>query len=98
VTDLAKEPAPSWKACSFGKTRTKFALLTFVLTAGLALAADVTTPPGRVTVCAGNAVKAVINGKKLNEISECTISSGFIGIQSERGDIEIRNLTIEPLR
>jgi Domain of Unknown Function (DUF1080) len=50
-----------------------------------------------VTVCAGNDVKAIINGKRLNEISECTISSGFIGIQSEGGDIEIRNLTVEPL-
>ena len=50
-----------------------------------------------VTVCAGRDVRAIINGKRLNEISECTISSGFIGIQSEGGDIEIRKLTIEPL-
>jgi hypothetical protein len=50
-----------------------------------------------VTVCAGNDVKAIINGKMLNEISECTISYGFIGIQSEGGDIEIRKLTLEPL-
>jgi hypothetical protein len=46
-----------------------------------------------VTVCAGNDVKAIINGKFMNEITECTISSGFVGIQSEGGDIEIRNLS-----
>ena len=51
-----------------------------------------------VTVCAGNDVKAVINGKLLNEITECTVSSGFIGIQSEGGDIEIRKIYLEPLK
>jgi hypothetical protein len=51
-----------------------------------------------VTICTGNDVKAVVNGKLLNEITECTISSGFIGIQSEGGDIEIRKITLEPLK
>ena len=51
-----------------------------------------------VTICAGNDVKAVINGKLENEITECTISSGFIGIQSEGGDIEIRKMYLEPLK
>jgi len=51
-----------------------------------------------VTVCAGNNVKAIINGKLLNEIMECTLSSGFIGIQSEGGDIEIRQMFVEPLK
>jgi hypothetical protein len=51
-----------------------------------------------VTVCAGNDVKAIINGKLLNEITECTVSSGFIGIQSEGGDIEIRKIYLEPLK
>jgi hypothetical protein len=50
-----------------------------------------------VTVCAGNDVKAIINGKFMNEITECTISSGFIGIQSEGGDIEIDRMFLEPL-
>jgi hypothetical protein len=50
-----------------------------------------------VTVCADNDVKAVINGKLLNEITECTISSGFIGIQSEGAEIEIRKIFLEPL-
>jgi hypothetical protein len=51
-----------------------------------------------VTVCDDNDVKAIINGRLLNEITECTISSGFIGIQSEGGDIEIRKMFLEPLR
>ena len=43
-------------------------------------------------------VQAIINGKLLNEITECTISSGFIGIQSEGGDIEIRSVDYLPLK
>ena len=51
-----------------------------------------------VTVCAGSDVKAIINGKLLNEITECTVSSGFIGIQSEGADIEIRKIYLERLK
>ena len=34
----------------------------------------------------------------MNEITECTISSGFIGIQSEGGEIEIRKVSLDPLK
>ena len=51
-----------------------------------------------VTVCAGSDIKAIINGKFMNEITECTISSGTIGIQSEGGDIEIRRMYLEPVK
>jgi hypothetical protein len=51
-----------------------------------------------VTVCAGNDVKAWINGKFMNETTECTLSSGFVGIQSEGGDIEIRKVFLDPLK
>jgi hypothetical protein len=51
-----------------------------------------------VTMCAGNDVKAVVNGKWMNEITECTIFSGFIGVQSEGGEIEIRKITLDPLK
>jgi hypothetical protein len=50
-----------------------------------------------VTFCAGNDVKAIINGKLLNEITECTVSSGFVGIQSEGADFEIRKMYLEPV-
>jgi hypothetical protein len=48
------------------------------------------------TVCAGNDVKAIINGKLMNETTQCTISSGFVGIQSEGADFEIRKMYLEP--
>jgi len=51
-----------------------------------------------VTICAANNVKACINGKFLNEITECTIASGFVGIQSEGGEIEIRKVFLDPLK
>jgi len=51
-----------------------------------------------VTVCADNDVKAIINGKLLNEITECTVSSGFVGIQSEGADFEIRKMYLEPVK
>jgi hypothetical protein len=50
-----------------------------------------------VTVCAGNDVKAIINGKLMNETTQCTISSGFVGIQSEGADFEIRKMYLSPL-
>lgn len=50
-----------------------------------------------VTVCAGNNVFAIINGKSLNKISECTVSSGFVGIQSEGADFEIRKISLIPI-
>ncbi len=50
-----------------------------------------------VTVCAASTVMAVINGKLMNKITECTVSSGYIGIQSEGGEIEIRRISLDPL-
>jgi hypothetical protein len=51
-----------------------------------------------VTVCSGNDVKAIINGKLLNEGTECTLTSGAIGIQSEGADFEIRKMYLWPAR
>lgn len=51
-----------------------------------------------LTVCSGNDVKACVNGKLMNEGTGCTLSSGFIGIQSEGGEIEIRKVFLEPLK
>jgi hypothetical protein len=50
------------------------------------------------TVCSGNNVKAIINGKWMNEITQCSVTNGFIGIQSEGGDIEIRKISLDPLK
>jgi hypothetical protein len=51
-----------------------------------------------LTVCSGNDVKAYVNGKFMNEGTECTLSSGFIGFQSEGGEFEIRKVFLEPLK
>lgn len=48
-------------------------------------------------VCQGNTLGLSVNGKVMNQITGCNLSSGYIGIQSEGGDIEVRKLTLEPL-
>ena len=48
-------------------------------------------------ICNGNAIGLFVNGKPLNQITGCSLSAGYIGIQSEGGDIEIRRLLLEPL-
>lgn len=50
-----------------------------------------------VTQCTKDIVVAIINGKELNRITECTISSGAIGIQSEGADFEIREISLAPI-
>ena len=50
------------------------------------------------TICVNHKVESFINSKFVNEISECTINSGYIGIQSEGGDIEIRSIDYAPLK
>lgn len=49
-------------------------------------------------VCNGDALGLFVNGKVMNQLSGCTIDSGYIGIQAEGGDIEVRKLTLEPLK
>jgi hypothetical protein len=48
-------------------------------------------------VCQGGTLDLFVNGKQLNHIANCNLNSGYIAIQSEGGDIEIRRLTLEPL-
>ncbi|MBU6409026.1 MAG: DUF1080 domain-containing protein, partial [Verrucomicrobia bacterium] len=51
-----------------------------------------------VTVCSNNVVNAFVNGKWMNRITHCSVSSGCVGIQSEGGDIEIRRMFLQPLK
>jgi len=48
-------------------------------------------------VCTGSTIRNIINGKQMNEITGCSISSGKIGLQSEGGNIEIRRVFLDPL-
>jgi hypothetical protein len=50
------------------------------------------------TICIHNQVESFINGTFVNEVTECTLNGGFIGIQSEGGDIEIRSIYFCPLK
>lgn len=49
------------------------------------------------TICSNDVVVAYVNGQRLNETTGCTVTNGFIGIQSEGGDMEIRSITLVPL-
>jgi len=40
----------------------------------------------------GAYVSVTINGKFMNMIHQCTVSNGFVGIQSEGADFEIRRM------
>jgi hypothetical protein len=50
------------------------------------------------TVCAGGNVTAYVNGKLMNEATECTVTAGAIGFQSEGAEFEIRKVFLEPLK
>jgi hypothetical protein len=49
-------------------------------------------------VCRGGEIDMFVNGKQMNHITGCNLTSGYIAIQSEGGDIEVRRLTLEPLQ
>jgi hypothetical protein len=46
----------------------------------------------------GGSVATIVNGRLLNKITGCNVASGFIGIQSEGAEIEIRKMHLEPLQ
>lgn len=48
--------------------------------------------------CEGNSIRISVNGKPMNAATECNASSGFIGLQCEGGAIEVRKVTLEPLK
>jgi hypothetical protein len=48
-------------------------------------------------ICNDSVIGLFVNGKVMNQITGCNLASGFIGIQSEGGDIEVRKLSLEPL-
>ncbi len=50
------------------------------------------------TICIHGKVESFINGKFVNETTECSLDGGYIGIQSEGAEIEIRSLVLSPLK
>jgi hypothetical protein len=49
-------------------------------------------------ICIHGKVKSFMNSKFVNELTECSVDAGYIGIQSEGGEIEIRSLVFTPLK
>jgi hypothetical protein len=49
-------------------------------------------------ICLRGKVSCFINGKFVNEITECTVNSGYIGFQSEGAEFEIRTVAFCPLK
>ncbi len=50
------------------------------------------------TVCRSNTVEIIVNGTSMNKLTGCNVSSGFIGLQSEGAELEIRKVYLEPLK
>jgi hypothetical protein len=50
------------------------------------------------TVCRGDSVEIIVNGKSMNKLTGSNVSSGFIGIQSEGADMEVRKIFLQPLK
>jgi hypothetical protein len=48
--------------------------------------------------CAGDVIKIIVNGKLMNTATDCNESAGFIGIQSEGAELEIRKIFLEPMK
>ncbi|HWD92817.1 MAG TPA: DUF1080 domain-containing protein [Verrucomicrobiae bacterium] len=49
-------------------------------------------------ICSGNSVKVYVNGRLMNETTECTVTSGKIGFQAEGAAFEVRRVYIEPVK
>ncbi|MBL7147122.1 MAG: DUF1080 domain-containing protein [Phycisphaerae bacterium] len=48
--------------------------------------------------CVGGKVRPYVNGKLMNEATDCSVTSGKICLQSEGASIEYRNIYIEPAK
>jgi hypothetical protein len=63
--------------------------------------ADAELPAGEwntfTTVCDGNTVTILVNGKEVNKATGTNLSEGFIGLQVEGGAFEVKRCTLEPL-
>jgi hypothetical protein len=51
-----------------------------------------------VVECRGSTVKIFVNDKLMNTATECSVSSGHIGLQSEGADMEVRKVSLDPLK
>ncbi len=58
-------------------------------------------PPGEWNqyeiICRDDSITLYVNGVLQNQATECTVTKGAIGLQSEGAPIEFRNIVLEPL-
>ncbi|MEI7732776.1 MAG: DUF1080 domain-containing protein [Verrucomicrobiota bacterium] len=48
-------------------------------------------------VCAGDTITILVNGTEMNKTTGGSIRSGFIGLQCEGAQLEVKRVTLEPL-
>lgn len=48
-------------------------------------------------VCQGDTVTIIVNGQEMNKATACSVTSGWIGLQSEGAEILVRKVLLEPL-
>ena len=48
-------------------------------------------------ICKGDTMTILLNGTKVNEVTDCKPSSGFIGLQTELAECHIRRLELHPI-
>ncbi len=51
-----------------------------------------------VVECSGSTVNIFNNGKLMNTATDCSVTSGHIGLQSEGADMEVRKVSLDPLK
>lgn len=51
-----------------------------------------------VIECVKSKIKVWVNGDLVNYGYDCTVSAGQVALQSEGSEVEIRRLTLEPIR
>jgi len=49
-------------------------------------------------VCSGDTIELYVNGVLQNRATQCSVTSGYIGFQSEGVPIEFRNIRLKPLK
>jgi hypothetical protein len=49
-------------------------------------------------VCKGDTIKVYVNNVLQNEAHDCTVASGYIGLQSEGAPIEFRDIRLVPMK
>ncbi len=79
------------------KTSNKWGKLT-----GIKKTADNEKPPGQWNtyeiIADGGTITLIVNGRQVNQATDCEITPGAIGLQSEGGEIHFRKIELTPIK